>query len=303
MLATDLQPIDLRELKKDREAFLRNLARDNTQLLFNAIWKLPTERSNGLVLAKLPEPSTVIPREKPIPKPKPLTKWEEFARTKGIRKKKRDRLVLDKNTQEWKPRYGYKRANDETQEWLLEVPENADPYEDQFEKRIQAKKERIAKNEYQRLRNISRNKKISMGDKILEPSSERPTKEQVSAKLNLSRLSTASLGKFTETLPKEKIPRKTGKKRKFEPVVGDMSSERARNMELAEKIARKEPLDVNKAVNQHTEEKQRRASESNANGTGKGKKGKRKRKSGGQARNKMAAGKSGRKVGKKRKKA
>ena len=28
-----------------------------------------------------------------------------------------------------------------------------------------------------------------------------------------------------------------------------MSSERARNMELAEKIARKEPLDVNKVTN------------------------------------------------------
>jgi len=27
--------------------------------------------------------------------------------------------------QEWKPRYGYKRANDETQDWLLEVPQNA----------------------------------------------------------------------------------------------------------------------------------------------------------------------------------
>ena len=27
--------------------------------------------------------------------------------------------------QEWKPRYGYKRTNDETQDWLLEVPQNA----------------------------------------------------------------------------------------------------------------------------------------------------------------------------------
>ena len=35
-----------------------------------------------------------------------------------------------------------------------------DPYEDQFEKKIQAKKERTAKNEYQRLRNIAKNKKI-----------------------------------------------------------------------------------------------------------------------------------------------
>lgn len=29
------------------------------------------------------------------------------------------------DNQEWKPRYGYKRANDATQDWLLEVPQNA----------------------------------------------------------------------------------------------------------------------------------------------------------------------------------
>jgi len=30
----------------------------------------------------LPESRTVIPREKPVPKPKPPTKWEEFAKRK-----------------------------------------------------------------------------------------------------------------------------------------------------------------------------------------------------------------------------
>ena len=36
---------------------------------------------------------------------------------------------------------------------------NVGPLEDQFEKRRQEKKERAAKNEYQRLRNIARNQK------------------------------------------------------------------------------------------------------------------------------------------------
>ena len=36
----------------------------------------------------------------------------------------------------------------------------------------------------------------------------------------------------------------------FEPVVGDMSSERSRSIELAEKIARKEPLDINKVLSE-----------------------------------------------------
>jgi len=298
LLATDLQPIDIREFRKNKEDFLRNLARDNTQLLFNAIWKLPNERSEGLVLAKLPEPHTVIPREKPIPKPKLPSKWEEFAKRKGIAKKKRERMILDKNTQEWKPRYGYKRGNDETKEWLIEVPQNADPYEDQFEKKNQAKKERVAKNEYQRLRNIARNRKIPIPNKDLAPTSGRQSKEQVSTKINVSRLSTASLGKFTEKLPKEKIPRKTGKKRQFEPVAGDLSSERNRSRELAEKIAKRDPLDVNKAVSQYITETQKRAGESKRKGTGKGKKGK--TKSSLQGKNKKPAGNSGRKSGKKK---
>lgn len=118
----------------------------------------------------------------------------------------------------------------------------------------------------------------------------------MTAKLNISRLSTASLGKFTEKLPKEKIQRKTGKKRKFEPVVGDMSSERSRSMELAEKIARKEPLDINKAVSQHITETQKRSSGSKKQGSVKGKKGK--GKIGGNTKNKT--GKTGRKSGKKK---
>lgn len=207
-------------------------------------------------------------------------------------------MILDKNTREWKPRYGYKRGNDETQDWLLEVPQNADPYEDQFEKKIEAKKERVSKNEYQRLRNIARNRKIPVPNKDLAPTSGRQSKEQISTKLNISRLSTASLGKFTEKLRDEKIPRKTGKKRKFEPVVGDLSSERSRSRELAEKIAKRDPLDINKAVNQHITEAQKRGSELKRKGAGKGKKGKAKLDA--KNRNRKPAGKSPRKSGKKK---
>ena len=34
-------------------------------------------------------------------------------------------LTFCDDCQEWKPRYGYKRGNDETKEWLIEVPQNA----------------------------------------------------------------------------------------------------------------------------------------------------------------------------------
>ena len=49
----------------------------------------------------------VLPREKPIPKPKPLTKWEKFRLEKGIQEKaKRSRMVYDPITQDWVPRFG-----------------------------------------------------------------------------------------------------------------------------------------------------------------------------------------------------
>lgn len=65
--------------------------------------------------------------------------------------------------QQWVPRYGYKRATVEHEkDWVLEVPQNADPYEDQFEKKSEAKSERVAKNELQRLKNIARARKVEV---------------------------------------------------------------------------------------------------------------------------------------------
>jgi len=44
----------------------------------------------------LPAPRVVLPREKPIPKEKAMTKWEKFRIEKGIQAKaKRSRMVFD----------------------------------------------------------------------------------------------------------------------------------------------------------------------------------------------------------------
>lgn len=42
----------------------------------------------------------------------------------------------------------------------MEVPKNADPMEDQFEKKNNIKSEKVAKNELQRMRNIVKAKKM-----------------------------------------------------------------------------------------------------------------------------------------------
>ena len=101
-------------------------ARDGIQLLVNSIWTRPTRIVDDGVVAELPPISTALPREKPLPKPKPMTKWQAFAATKGIAPKpRRDRLVFDEEKQDWVPKWGYKGKNKETEEqWIVEVPKD-----------------------------------------------------------------------------------------------------------------------------------------------------------------------------------
>lgn len=272
LLAYDKNRIDVRSFKSQKkDDFLRSLARDNTQLLINEIWKLPTERVEEVIVAKLPEPVTPLPREKPPPKPRPPTKWEQFAKLKGIQKKKKTNLVWDENAKEWKRRWGYKKANDSTKEWLIEVPETADPNEDQFAKRVKAKKEGVAKNEFNRLKNIARAQKIKVpGTGGLVPKAQQ-SRVELSKAVSVAKTSTASAGRFQDSLPKEKAPRNTGKKRKFEPLIGNFSSERERQLELLKVMDSKKPkLDITKAVNkQMREEDREEASAKRKKGAGK----------------------------------
>lgn len=62
-------------------------------------------------------------QEKPIPKKKPMTKWEQFAARKGIKpKEKSGKLVFDENSGEWVPKWGYKGKNKQIDDqWLVEV--------------------------------------------------------------------------------------------------------------------------------------------------------------------------------------
>ena len=82
MLAVDNNQLDKELITTP--AYLLSLARDNTQLLLNSIWQLETERLEDVVIAKFPPPTYKLPREKPAPKPKAMTKWEKYAKDKGL---------------------------------------------------------------------------------------------------------------------------------------------------------------------------------------------------------------------------
>ncbi|XP_069477230.1 ribosome biogenesis regulatory protein homolog [Ambystoma mexicanum] len=268
LLACDPNPPDAQGRRavagSELEERLRALARDNTQLLVNALWALPAERLAGgeaVLVAKLPEPSVRLPREKPPPKPRAPTRWEQFAKLKGIQKRKKTNLVWDEARGEWRRRWGYQRAGDDTKDWLIEVPEVADPERDLFGERRQAKRERVAKNELNRLRNIARAQR-SGGGRVPGPGGLAPapggshSKQQLGRAMRVARSSTASAGRFQERLPREKEePRGGGKKRSFQPLIGDLGAERKRQLELLGLMHNKKPkLDVTRAAHKQMRE-------------------------------------------------
>lgn len=229
------------------EQWLKSLAQKGTQLLINKIWELPSEYQEDVAVAKLPEPKTRIPREKHIPKPKPPTRWEQYAKSKGIQRRKKDKLVFDEATKEWKPTWGYHSIKSDKSKWLVEIPDHKDPNADYFAQDKEEKSQRIAKNEYQRLRNIAEASKKKVRN--LE-SVDRASKEEIARSAATAKTSTASLGKFMSKLPKEKPPKNMGKKRKFESnFAADLKTEKDKNLKILEEINKKKPkLDIEEAV-------------------------------------------------------
>jgi regulator of ribosome biosynthesis len=61
-----------------------------------------------------------------MPTAKPLTRWEKFAKIKGIKKKKKSKIAWDETEQTWKRTHGYDKANDDSNQWLVEV-KSSDP--------------------------------------------------------------------------------------------------------------------------------------------------------------------------------
>lgn len=81
--------------RSDKEAFLAKISRDNVQLLINQIFQLPTAKVDNEIVIKLPPGTTRLPRAKPVPKAKELTKWEKYAKEKGITKRKKANTEWD----------------------------------------------------------------------------------------------------------------------------------------------------------------------------------------------------------------
>ncbi|PSR82738.1 ribosome biogenesis regulatory protein [Coniella lustricola] len=135
LLASDPNPLEIDTSSRAAlESSLANIARDGAQALINQLLTtcpLTSTKTDGVLLS-LPQTSTLLPREKPLPAAKALTKWEQFAKRKGIApktKEQRKNLVYNESRGEWEKKWGYKgdqRARDRSEgkvpnDWLVEV--------------------------------------------------------------------------------------------------------------------------------------------------------------------------------------
>ncbi|KAI9782174.1 MAG: Rhodanese- sulfurtransferase [Peltula sp. TS41687] len=128
LLASDPNPLPLPLPSTTTiETTLQTTARDGAQALINQLLTTCTIRSTPAgVLLTLPAGNTALPREKAVPAPKAETKWQAFAKKKGITPKKRhgEKVVFDEGRGEWAPRWGFGGVNGKGKgkgEWLVEV--------------------------------------------------------------------------------------------------------------------------------------------------------------------------------------
>lgn len=134
LLTTDPNPLTIPAASPERELALAAIARDGAQSLINQLLTtcaLTATKTDGVLLT-LPAPHTPLPREKPLPTPKPPTKWEQFAKRKGIKPKTREQrknLAFNEDSGEWEKKWGYKgdkvardrEAGKVQADWVVEV--------------------------------------------------------------------------------------------------------------------------------------------------------------------------------------
>jgi len=263
LCAFDFAPLDKEAMKSDQETHLKEISRDNVQLLFTKIFQQPTKVVPDGVLATLPPPSFVLPRSMPLPEDKPQTRWDKFAAIKGIqKKKKREKLVWDDTNQDYRRRYGYKKANDDAKQWLIPHNEHDTSGIDPFTKLANADKE---KKEKQKDKEV-KNKKLAQLERSKAIGAKNSKqKDDISRTFALVSRSTASLGRFDRRLPGEDAAPSIKGTRKLAGLQDiDVSAEKSKSLGLLNKMFEKEDkVDVAKAGRNYTTEKQREAHKRN----------------------------------------
>jgi len=234
------------------EGSLIEAARSGVEPLVHAIFSVPSEYTDAGRLIELPKPSVPMPREKVIPKEREATKWEKYAKEKGISKKRRSRLVFHEPTGEYLPRYGKNSAKSLQRDVILPHKEG-DGGENPFLKKRREQKERVKFEQKKQRGNLGRaakkngthnhnmkdNPLTSMDAQPRGPSGKRniPLKN-LKAGISVLQKSTASAGKFDKRVKNEPKVITKGKRRKFHPVADKkgMVNERERAQKVLNRV-------------------------------------------------------------------
>jgi regulator of ribosome biosynthesis len=255
---------------EERNENVRAHARDVLQRLVGDLFALPSESDVNGRFALLPPGTTKFPRSLPLPSlTKPKTKWEQFAEEKGIKKRKRSKMVFDEQQDEWKRRHGYDRANDSTKIAIVEakLSSRAGETEDPFLKERKDKKARVEKNEMQRRRNLGEQVKtkgmealpatlrLAIGNTNNNSNSNSKkggggSADRVGAKSLKSKqlvkdvqykvaTSTASVGKFNAPIPGDEKIKARGKRRSF---ASNTANTKSKEKAFVEKLIQREKM-------------------------------------------------------------
>jgi regulator of ribosome biosynthesis len=214
---------------------------------------------------QLPKKILNLPRSLPIPKPKPMTKWEKYKKEKGITQRKRSRMVYSEIAKDWVPRWGkgsIKKIENETN-WALEEKQfGVNPFEQKNQEKkllVQKQKIREMKNKIRNsnennFNSISKNKKNNKGKNIsLDENNEikksnnkisRKEKKKLKAEKEIKRLeqdkknlgrrleqiqkSTRSMGRYDKKLKNEKELNMIKKKRGDKDILQSRQKEKSR---------------------------------------------------------------------------
>ncbi|KAJ9091781.1 hypothetical protein QFC21_007084 [Naganishia friedmannii] len=236
LTAFDEAPTEEEEYGHDLESYLLNRSKIATTQLFASLLALPTTSSEMGPIAHLPPSTTRLPREKPLPKPKPETRWEKFARMKGISHSKKEKNVWDDDRQMFVPRWGRDGQNKDTEEAWIRVIKPGKEDEDPILAARNERKDRVAKNKRSQSRNEAEaTAKLAIGSASVTAANAAKAaaqtgsqvsqaakkqlrdarKQELERNLLVSKGATASMGKFDEKVEGE--PKAKGVKRKFAP--------------------------------------------------------------------------------------
>ncbi|GAB5029809.1 ribosome biogenesis regulatory protein [Nannochloropsis oceanica] len=154
LAAVDSHPVDLENFQANPEKYLLESATFGLQGIIDRLFELPYESSNTGPVVALPAATTYLPRAQRLPEAKKETRWEKFAKEKGITNKKRARMLWDEEAQEWRPRWGYNRAKGGVMDQaIVEVMPGDDPLVDPWTEARNSKRARVEKNLMQQAKN------------------------------------------------------------------------------------------------------------------------------------------------------